>query len=241
MPNWLSAETSVAVELCTNAVRHTVSGQGSFAVEVTWTAQMVRVAVFDSGAPDGPRVIEDPLREDGRGLLMVNTLSARKGVSGDARGRVVWVSLPNVSTCPATSGGQSPGILPGGSVERIAGVTSGPVQQSWAGPWACWHGPHASQAWPLTGAFPGVPPGALGDFVAVSGLSGHWARPVQEYVQVTPDDVPLSWSVDSAMPAASGPYPHLAGPGWPGTGGTRDPGSPSSAGRQPPSPSMTAW
>ena len=84
---------SVAVELCTNAVRHTVSGQGSFAVEVTWTAQMVRVAVFDSGAPDGPRVIEDPLREDGRGLLMVNTLSARRGVTGDARGRVVWADI----------------------------------------------------------------------------------------------------------------------------------------------------
>ena len=84
---------SVAVELCTNAVRHTVSGQGRFAVEVTWTAQMVRVAVFDNGAPDGPRVIEDSLREDGRGLLMVNTLSARRGVSGDARGRVVWADI----------------------------------------------------------------------------------------------------------------------------------------------------
>ena len=80
-------------ELCTNAVRHTVSGQGSFAVEVTWTAQMARVAVFDSGAPDGPRVIEDPLREAGRGLLMVNTLSARRGVGGDARGRVVWADI----------------------------------------------------------------------------------------------------------------------------------------------------
>ena len=84
---------SVAVELCTNAVRHTASGQGRFAVEVTWTVQTVRVAVFDSGAPDGPRVIEDPLREDGRGLLMVNTLSARRGVSGDARGRVVWADI----------------------------------------------------------------------------------------------------------------------------------------------------
>src|SRR6266446_1431572 len=97
--------------------------------------------------------------------------------------QLVHISLPDVSTCPATSGGQSPGILPGGSVEGIVGVTSGPVQQSWAGPWGWWHGPHASQAWPLTGAFPGVPPGALGDFVAVSGLSGHWARPVQEYAQ----------------------------------------------------------
>jgi hypothetical protein len=85
---------SVAVELCTNAVCHTASGNdGRFVVEVTWTAPMVRVAVFDSGAPGSPRVIEDPLREDGRGLLMVNTLSARQGVSGDARGRVVWADI----------------------------------------------------------------------------------------------------------------------------------------------------
>ena len=127
--------------------------------------------------------------------------------------QLVHISLPDVIACPATSGGQSPGILPGGSDQGIVGVTSGPVQQSWAGPWGWWHGPRASQAWPLTGAFPGVAPGALGDFIAVSGLSGSWTRPVQEYAQVSADDVPVSWSVDSpmpampAMPAASGPYP----------------------------------
>ena len=82
---------NVAVELGTNAVRHTASGSGGqFAVEVTWSVQMARVAVYDGGAPDGPRVIEDPLGEDGRGLLMVNTLSVRSGVSGNAQGRVVW-------------------------------------------------------------------------------------------------------------------------------------------------------
>ena len=30
---------------------------------------------------------------------------------------------------------------------------------------------------------------------------------MQEYVQVTADDVPVTWSVDSAVPSASGPYP----------------------------------
>ncbi len=85
---------SVAVELGTNAVRHTASGSGGqFAVEVTWSVQMARVAVYDGGAPDGPRVIEDPLGEDGRGLLMVNTLSVRSGVSGNAQGRVVWADM----------------------------------------------------------------------------------------------------------------------------------------------------
>ncbi len=85
---------SVAVELSTNALRHTANGNGGqFAVEVTWSAEMARVAVYDGGAPNGPRVIEDPLGEDGRGLLMVNALSVRRGVSGNAQGRVVWADI----------------------------------------------------------------------------------------------------------------------------------------------------
>jgi hypothetical protein len=121
--------------------------------------------------------------------------------------QLVHISLPTVSPCPALPGSQPPGILPGGSDEGIVGITDGPVQQSWAGPEGWWHGPHISQAWPLTGAFPGVPVGALGDFTAISGLSGSWTRPLQEYMQVSADDIPAGWSTDSATPAASGPYP----------------------------------
>jgi anti-sigma regulatory factor (Ser/Thr protein kinase) len=47
-------EIMVAVELATNAVKHTASGQGGFfAVEITWHAQpaTVRIAVADGGAP----------------------------------------------------------------------------------------------------------------------------------------------------------------------------------------------
>ena len=85
---------SVTVELCTNAVCHTASGQGGqFAVEVTWAARIVRVAVFDGGAACAPKVIEDPQRDDGRGLVMVNALSVRRGFTGDARGRVVWADV----------------------------------------------------------------------------------------------------------------------------------------------------
>jgi len=47
----------------------------------------------------------------------------------------------------------------------------------------------------------------LGEFTAVSGLSGSWVRPLQEYARVTAVGVPVSWSVDSAVPAASGLYP----------------------------------
>lgn len=86
---------SVAVELGTNAIRHTASGSGGqFMVEVTRWMQMSRVAVYDNGSPDSPRLTEDLLCEDGRGLLMVNALSVRMGVEGTAQGRVVWADIP---------------------------------------------------------------------------------------------------------------------------------------------------
>jgi len=88
--------TYVASELAANAVVHTASGRpgGRFAVEVTWSQSMVRVAVADAGAPSGPRVISDPADERGRGLLVVAGLAARTGVRGDQRGRLVWADVP---------------------------------------------------------------------------------------------------------------------------------------------------
>ena len=67
---------------------------------------------------------------------------------------LVRISLLDVTACPPADSVQSAGILPGGSAEVVTGVTSGLVQQSWSGPWSLWYGPHAAQAWPLTGAFP---------------------------------------------------------------------------------------
>ena len=85
----------VATELGTNAVQHTASGRGGwFAVEITWHRAMVRVAVADSGTPGAPKVIDDPEGEHGRGLLVVAGLSARTGVCGDDRGRLVWADIP---------------------------------------------------------------------------------------------------------------------------------------------------
>lgn len=132
--------------------------------------------------------------------------------------QLVRISLPDVSPCPPMGSVQSAGVLPGGSTEGVTGATSGPVQQSWSGPWGLWHGPHVTQAWPLAGALPGVPANVLGEYPAITGLTGSWNRPLQEYVKVTADGVPVTWSVDSAVPAASGPYPLT----WQG----RDPVSP---------------
>lgn len=85
----------VANELASNAIQHTASGRGSwFAVEVTWYQSMVRIAVADCGSQAEPSVIVDPEGEQGRGLLLVRALSARTGVTGDRRGRLVWAEVP---------------------------------------------------------------------------------------------------------------------------------------------------
>jgi hypothetical protein len=86
--------TSIATELGSNAIRHTASGSGgSFAVEVTWRLQMVRVAVADGGAVGEPLLVDDPMGERGRGLLLVRGLAIRVGVCGDHRDRLVWADV----------------------------------------------------------------------------------------------------------------------------------------------------
>jgi anti-sigma regulatory factor (Ser/Thr protein kinase) len=101
---------SVATELCSNAIRHTASGRdGSFAVEIIWLDRPagVRLAVADGGAPAGPQMIDDPMAENGRGLMLVHGLSERTGVAGDEHGRVVWADIPwpeAGSEAPAVAG-----------------------------------------------------------------------------------------------------------------------------------------
>lgn len=96
----------VVTELGANAVRHTASGDGGkFSVTLIWSESVIRVAVADSGAPDGPRFVADPEGEDGRGLLVVQGLSSRMGVRGNRRGRLVWAEIPwpgGVSDSPAS-------------------------------------------------------------------------------------------------------------------------------------------
>jgi hypothetical protein len=100
---------SVATELGSNAIRHTASGRsGWFAVEVIWLGKpaAVRLAVSDGGAVGGPQVIDDPLAEHGRGLMLVRGLATRTGIAGDERGRVVWADVPwaeVASVAPATA------------------------------------------------------------------------------------------------------------------------------------------
>jgi hypothetical protein len=86
--------TSVANELASNAICHTRSGQGGeFTVEITRQGRLVRAMVTDGGAPSGPRLVDKPDGEGGRGLAVVNALTVRAGVDGDHHGRAVWADI----------------------------------------------------------------------------------------------------------------------------------------------------
>jgi serine/threonine-protein kinase RsbW len=101
---------AVANELASNAICHTASGRGGFfAVEVTWSRSLVRVAVADGGGPAEPRVIEDQGAEHGRGLLLVRGLSVRTGFAGDQRGRLGWAEISwGDAAAPASASPQVP-------------------------------------------------------------------------------------------------------------------------------------
>lgn len=94
---------SVATELGSNTLAHTASGEpgGWFAVEITWSPLAVLIAVADCGGPGEPHVIDDPDGVHGRGLLVVQGLSARTGWTGDHRGRLVWAQVPWPAEAPA--------------------------------------------------------------------------------------------------------------------------------------------
>jgi serine/threonine-protein kinase RsbW len=108
-------------ELCTNAIRHTSSGDGGvFVVEVIRPRVGVAcVSVTDAGGPGEPRVRPAPRRfdglleypddvsdlaEGGRGLALVSALSSRWGYCrARSGGRTVWaeatwpVAVPDIS------------------------------------------------------------------------------------------------------------------------------------------------
>ena len=121
---------AVASELGSNAVKHTLSGQGGwFAVEITWYVSAVRIAVADCGGRSVPQVIDDPLAEHGRGLLLVRGLSLRTGMTGDHRGRLYGPTSPGT-----TGGSRARHPIP----MRRRSATTGPTWH--AGSPGCRHG-----------------------------------------------------------------------------------------------------
>ena len=85
----------VISELLSNAIRHATPLPGS-TVRVAWTLNddALRVAVSDAGGGPMPRVAQaSPAAPGGRGLGIVETLSARWGVLRDDGETTVWAVL----------------------------------------------------------------------------------------------------------------------------------------------------
>jgi anti-sigma regulatory factor (Ser/Thr protein kinase) len=77
-------------ELVTNAVLHAGS---EACVEVTASADVVRVEVHDASAAMPRRRRPRPLQPGGRGLQLVAALSSRWGAEPTPGGKVVWFEL----------------------------------------------------------------------------------------------------------------------------------------------------
>jgi len=91
------AEDAVLVlfELVTNAVVHV--GTGEIVVRLAYQEGTLRITVRDEGPMVGLQATRPrPDAEHGRGLVLVNALSRRWGVSrvGVGRGKAVWALLP---------------------------------------------------------------------------------------------------------------------------------------------------
>ena len=143
--------TSVADELASNAIRHTRSGNdgGQFTVEITRHGPLVRVTVTDDGAPSGPRLVDDPDSEHGRGLVVVNALAVRAGVHGDRQGRRVWADIGWDASSPARP---VPAPSRGTGTSDVAAIRDGEAAlgRQFAGIPA-WYGRATHAWWALTG------------------------------------------------------------------------------------------
>jgi anti-sigma regulatory factor (Ser/Thr protein kinase) len=191
---------SVATELASNAIRHTASGRGGwFAVEVTWHRSVVQVAIADCGGPGEPHKVDDPDGEQGRGLLLVEALSARTGCIGDQRGRLVWAQVawqnPNGSAPVSSSPDSYQGAIHDGEAALARRFADVPA----------WFGRATLQWWALPDS---------GDLVSAPSASALAALLYR-----------LAETTDSRMPGAAG-QPHSAMDKEPGRPVTPEPDSP---------------
>ena len=89
----------VVSELSTNALAHTVTGRpgGRFTVELEACPGRVWAAVTDQGGHGEPAVPAgdpaSPALESGRGLFLVEALSAKWGTEPAGPGRRVWAEI----------------------------------------------------------------------------------------------------------------------------------------------------
>lgn len=81
----------VVTELLSNAIEH---GRGPVSLSIELGDALVHVEVRDA-APEHPRRRPpDPRRPRGRGLQLVEGVSAQWGWTNDSAGKVVWADVP---------------------------------------------------------------------------------------------------------------------------------------------------
>ncbi|MGW3205444.1 ATP-binding protein [Streptomyces sp. NPDC001135] len=93
------AVTLIAAELVANAVRHGHVPGRDFRLQLIESAGALRVEVSDTRAERLPEV-RVPQDESGRGLLLVEALADKWGVTPRERGKSVWAE---VHVSPATT------------------------------------------------------------------------------------------------------------------------------------------
>lgn len=87
----LAPEAELLVsELTANAVTHAGT---PVRVSVLRCDRRVRVEVRDDDPTLPRRMTPDPLAQHGRGVMLVDMLSAAWGVNGNSRGKTVWFEL----------------------------------------------------------------------------------------------------------------------------------------------------
>lgn len=86
----------IVSELVTNSVLHAhVGADDSIGIDLELSRDRLRIAVVDRGAPSLPHVVSpDPERPGGKGLVLVDQLSAAWGVVRERSGLThVWCEL----------------------------------------------------------------------------------------------------------------------------------------------------
>ena len=89
-PHQIADAQVVVVELATNAIRHAAS---PFLLRLLRTETGLRVEVRDLGAALPERLPPDPSRIGGRGMMIVEALSARWGTAPEEDGKTTWAEL----------------------------------------------------------------------------------------------------------------------------------------------------
>ena len=80
-------------ELVTNAIRHASDEHDAIELVVSWAGSMLRVEVHDGSRSAPAPVHALPYAEAGRGLMLLDSLSAGWGYRETARGKAVYFTL----------------------------------------------------------------------------------------------------------------------------------------------------